>query len=396
MQSSFVFLRLRLVVGASVFFLFLLNTNGWLGVVQAGMPTIRNTPSLRTPTSPYIPSFKPSLAPDIKQLPLRPTYEPLSIHEHEVDPAKTLSLIGSDEDPFLQLAQAAGQPAVPTESAPQKLSMEEIANKINNPVADLWLLWLQNDTFLLEGDATAKTRVFNSLSFRPLISVPIGEFFGRKWLLANRPVIQFNSVPVDDDVGKLFGVNAGEIFSDDDLRSVARKPFGRTTGFGDFVFFSLLAPDGGDEGIIWGVGPTFIFPTASKDVLGQGKYQAGPAALIAYMGKKWNLGLLPQQWWSFAGDDDRKSTSQMDIQYFIQYKLRNFWQIGMAPNIRINWKTDDVTFPIGFGANKLVFFGPLPVRIAFEAQYYVTRPDALGSDWNFRVAIIPAIPNLLK
>ena len=79
MQSSFVLPRLRLVVRTSVFVLFLLNTNGWLGTVQAGMPTIRDTPSLRTPTSPYIPSFSPSLAPDVKQFrqtkPLKPLIE---------------------------------------------------------------------------------------------------------------------------------------------------------------------------------------------------------------------------------------------------------------------------------------------------------------------------------
>jgi len=38
------------------------------------------------------------------------------------------------------------------------------------------------------------------------------------------------------------------------------------------------------SGVIWGAGPTFIFPSATNDALGQGKYQAGPAAVGLYKG----------------------------------------------------------------------------------------------------------------
>jgi hypothetical protein len=49
-------------------------------------------------------------------------------------------------------------------------------------------------------------------------------------------------------------------------------------------------------------GPAFIFPTAANDALGQGKFQADPAAVWLYMGKYWVFGSLVQQRWSFAGD----------------------------------------------------------------------------------------------
>jgi hypothetical protein len=37
---------------------------------------------------------------------------------------------------------------------------------------------------------------------------------------------------------------------------------------------------------LWGIGPTFIFPTASKDELGQEKWQAGPSAVGIWIGKE--------------------------------------------------------------------------------------------------------------
>jgi hypothetical protein len=42
--------------------------------------------------------------------------------------------------------------------------------------------------------------------------------------------------------------------------------------------------------VLWGVGPTFVFPTASDDALGQGKCQVGPAAVGLYLGKQWIFG----------------------------------------------------------------------------------------------------------
>ena len=41
-------------------------------------------------------------------------------------------------------------------------------------------------------------------------------------------------------------------------------------------------------------------PTATEDVLGSGKYTAGPSALGVYMGPKWKLGGLVTHFKDFA------------------------------------------------------------------------------------------------
>jgi hypothetical protein len=273
--------------------------------------------------------------------------------------------------------------------------LEAMAAKFNNPVADVTLLWFQNDTMLLQGDAVDGTKTANVFAFEPLLSVPINK--DKTWLLANRIVIPVLSVPLKQEVGGLIGASRHSIIHDPDLLGALKDPWGRTNGLGDLVFFSLLTPNKGDSGFLWGLGPTFIFDTASEDITGQGKWQAGPAGLAAYLGDPWVLGILAQQWWSFAGDDNRADTNHLNVQYFIQYKLPNMWQVGMTPNITVNWKSrsgQKLSFPIGLGVNKMtILFGKLPVRFGIEGQYFAARPDAASTKWNIRATMIFGLPN---
>ena len=299
----------------------------------------------------------------------------------------------------VQMAQATPGATEVKKEASQKPDLELLSKKAANPLSDLWLLWSQNDTSFLQGDLLPEDKILNSYKFQPIMPVPM---FGGAWNFLIRPIIQVQSVPLDSDASKLFGVNGETIIEDTKLSNIAGDPFGRTTGLGDSVLLTLVGPNRID-GFIWGVGASQIFPTATKDVLGQQKWQAGPAVLLARMGKKpgdFNLGLLPQHWWSYAGDDDRKKTSLTDIQYFINYKANTTALIGMAPNIRINWKADKsknkFTIPIGLGYNDMAFMGKLPFRYGVEMQYSIIRPDNAGTKWNIRVYFIPIVPNLFK
>lgn len=181
----------------------------------------------------------------------------------------------------------------------------------------------------------------------------------------------------------------------------------RTTGWTDTVVFSLAAPDR-DDGFIWGAGPTMLLPTASEDVLGAEKWAAGPAALAVRLGnsfgdpgslESWNIGVLAQQWWDFAGDGDRDDFNQMDIQYFINYKVNATQLIGMTPNIRIDWEqsgSDRFTVPVGLGTIGLFRWGKFPVRYGVEVQYYVNQPDDFGPEWNLKMFLAPIAPNPFK
>ena len=285
-----------------------------------------------------------------------------------------------------------------------------LAQKTNNPIGDAWLLITQNDTTLIggdliDGDYPGDTELLNVTKFQPVLSFP---FRDGAWNFVVRPVIQVTSVPLDDDVGSLIGVSPNDIVADPRLASIAGDPFGRTNGLGDSVLLTLAGPNT-DDGWILAGGISQIFPTATEDVLGQGKWQAGPAALVVRLGNDYggfgiehfNIGALAQQWWSYAGDDDREGTNQMDIQYFINWKATPTTLIGMTPNISINWEADGgfddkVAFPVGLGTIGLFRLGKLPIRWGAEAQYYLTGPDAIKREWNFRFFFAPIIANPFK
>ncbi len=288
-------------------------------------------------------------------------------------------------------------------AAPDDLAV--LAQKANNPLSDVWLLLTQNDTTLYKGDAVRGTKTVNSFKFQPVLPVPI---FGGDYNLITRPIIPLQSLPFDSNLDRLIGVNPSEIEVDPRLAAVAGSPSGRTTGLGDTVVFSLVGPNRLD-GWVWGVGPTFIFPTASDDILGQRKWQAGPAALAIRLGKEygglgidnWNIGVLPQVWWDYAGSGRREHTAQADIQYFLNWKMNATQLVGMTPNIRVNFRADGgfedkVSLPIGLGTIGMLKVGKLPVRWGVEVQYYLTQPDDLTPEWNFKVFLAPIIANPFK
>ena len=277
----------------------------------------------------------------------------------------------------------------------EQLSVQEAAKKSANPVSDVWMLITQNDyTFLEKEDGHHEMQ--NRLSFQPVMPVPIMD---GEWNLVNRIVANHYSAPGDREGGDFFE--------------------GRTNGMGDTVFLSLAAPNR-DDGFIWGVGPTVIAPTGT-DGLTQDKWQVGPAALVARLGKEtgqpmnidsWNVGVLAQQWWDVGGSDSiTESTNQADIQYFLNYRVSNTALIGMTPNIQIDWEKDGAdrfTVPVGLGYIDMFKVGPMPVRWGVELQYYVMKPDAnvgttnpseyipYSPDWNLKFFVAPVTLNPFK
>ena len=91
-----------------------------------------------------------------------------------------------------------------------------------------------------------------------------------------------------------------------------------------------------------------------------------------------------QQWFSVAGNGS-KQTSQINLQYFIQYFLPRRWAIRTSPNMLVNWYTsagNKVTFPIGVDVSKVQKFGWLPVKFAIQGQYMPVSPELFGQRWN--------------
>ncbi|HVH17617.1 MAG TPA: hypothetical protein VNF72_04905 [Myxococcota bacterium] len=260
------------------------------------------------------------------------------------------------------------------------MSAEELNRQLNNPVSSIWSLNFQNNIISMKNSGEdlpnwhhGNSEWFYNLNFQPVLPLKLTE----SWNVISRPVFPFYAErPVLDN----------DEFQDEG-------------GLGDITLFSLFSPAQEQSGILWGVGPSFIFPSATKDALGQEKWQAGPAAVALHLGHEWIFGVLGQHWWSFAGADDRPSTNQSNVQYFLYRLLPDQWQVGMGPVMTVDWNADEgneVTFPIGLGAGKLVKFGKFPVKFTFEVDYAVVNPDDIGQRWTLRLQIIPVLPSLVK
>jgi len=248
-------------------------------------------------------------------------------------------------------------------------SLEEIDRQLNNPLSKTWALTLQDNIGFNEGDLVDGTTYGNVLFFQPLLPVPITK----NLMFSGRPVFSLVTNPdVDFSTG---------------------ESNGHTTGFGDLQLMTLVGPDKAN-GWVWGAGVTFKFPTASDPVLGQGKYQVGPAVMLLNMGRPWVYGFIFQHWSSFAGDDARPGTSFTDFQYIIRYLLPKAWSVGAGPSITYNHEAeadDRLTLPVGLGVTKTVRIGKMPAKLRAEIHYSVIRPDSYGEVWNFRLQFTPVI-----
>ena len=104
--------------------------------------------------------------------------------------------------------------------APHEMSLEEISAKLDNPLSDLWLIWMQNDRMRFNGDLSSESRSVDVKYFEPVISLPITE----KWNLVNRPVV----TRIDAEL------------PDIDLPQLPGAGFGGTRGGGGFVSGGLV------------------------------------------------------------------------------------------------------------------------------------------------------------
>jgi hypothetical protein len=291
-----------------------------------------------------------------------------------------------------------------------KPTTAQMSKLMDNPLGNVAMLFTQFDLTLMNNPANDKTA--NKVNYMGIAQFP--KRLSEKWNLINRIVWNVPSMPLDqgkidstiDRAERQYSSGPGQTV----LPPAGSLPApidlfgGRTTGFGDMYYVGLFAPKepiktkiGGN--FLWGAGFDLGFPTATDDLLGTGKWSAGPAALGVYMGPKWKIGSLLQQYWSYAGDDDRDDLNLMNLQYFVYYSLDDVTSIGASPNIIANWEqnSDNTwTVPIGLGINRTFQFGKVPVRIGIELHYSVIQPDTVaGAEWNTRLFIIPAAPSAL-
>ncbi len=305
---------------------------------------------------------------------------------------------------FAQATAAKTDEASKTSGKPQAKKMtieelQELSRKMDNPLSDLWIIFNQNDTSIWRGTPARGKKVINMTTIQPILPVNLTK----NWNLVNRPIIPIISAPEFDIPGRPgLGANPGLIPSQPRFNPFEnlRLSSDREVALGDIMFWTMLSPVKPTKGVIWGVGPSFMFPTATRNQFGTEKFSIGPSNVIMTFPGKWTIGIFHQHFFSIGGEDDRESVKMSQVQPILFYNLPKLWTVGMAPMWTANWKasSDDVfTIPVGLEVQKTTILGgKLPVRIGAGVHYSVLKPDNYGQRWNFRLYFVPVIPNLLK
>ena len=149
-------------------------------------------------------------------------------------------------------------------------------------------------------------------------------------------------------------------------------PLGSSTAFGDIRFVDIAVIDAGHS-LLFGIGPTFVFPTASDMTTGQGKWQIGPAAAIAFVPRRWLLGVLAQNPISFAGDSTRPAANALFLQPFITYQLGHGWFVRSEPPMVFDWETNKQLLPLDAGVGRVFAIGRQYVNCFVEPAWNVSH-----------------------
>ena len=168
----------------------------------------------------------------------------------------------------------------------------------------------------------------------------------------------------------------------------------RTFGLGDLTHISFFTPENTGD-LVYGLGFMATLPIATDDVLGSGKWSAGPSFRVVYRTGPWSLGVLGGNQWSYAGDGDRGDINQLMLRGAFRREFNNSWYLVSAPVITANWKADSSDtwmVPLGGGLGKVLGSGSSAWALSVQAYANVIKPDA-APDWMIRFAVAAPIPS---
>lgn len=218
-----------------------------------------------------------------------------------------------------------------------------------------------------------------------LISVPFQANYdsnigptedGSKYYVNVQPVVPFS---LDDEWNLISRTILPVVYQDD-----VSAGSGTDKGIGDItqsLFFSPARPT--ESGMVWGLGPVFLIPTASDDALGSEKYGVGPTGVVLKQDGPWTYGALANHIWSVAGDDDRADISSTFLQPFLSYTTKEAWTYSLNTESTYDWKDTEWSVPINATVSKVTRIGDQLVSIGGGLRWWADSapdgPEGLGA-----------------
>jgi len=244
---------------------------------------------------------------------------------------------------------------------------EELAKKLANPIASLISLPIQ-------------------LNYDSDIGV---QDTGDRFLLNVQPVIPFSM----SENWNVISRTILPVIYQDDIYGGGVGGAGSQFGVGDIVqslFFSPKKPTSG--GLVWGVGPVFLVPTATDDLLGAKKWGLGPTAVALKQAGPWTIGGLVNHIESVAGSDGRGDISSTFIQPFFAYTTPTAWTYTLQTESTYNWEAEQWSVPINGIVSKVVKVGPQLLSVGGGLRYWADSPESGAEGLGFRFMVTFLFP----
>lgn len=169
-------------------------------------------------------------------------------------------------------------------------------------------------------------------------------------------------------------------------------PGGSVSGLGDINASFFLSPTKpGPGGLIWGVGPVFLLPTATDEYLGSGKFGLGPTAVALVQEKAWTVGALGNHVWSVAGPSGRQDVSASLLQPFVSYNFGQGRSMSLSVDSTYDWEARQWLVPINLGATQVFKVDDQAMSLQIGGRYYADGP-AGTPEWGLRTTLTLMFP----
>lgn len=236
---------------------------------------------------------------------------------------------------------------------------EELAKKLQNPIASLISVPLQNN-----------------------FDFGIGPDDGFRYTLNVQPVIPISLTPQ----WNLISRTILPIIYQDDIFPGSGDQF----GLGDTTQSLFFSPNK-TEPLIWGAGPVLFIPTGTDALLGAEKWGAGPTIVVLKQSGAWTYGLLANHIWSFAGDDDRADISNTFLQPFLSYTFKHALTLAANTETTYDWENSQWTVPLQMAVSQVLTLGRQPISIGLTGRYWAERPTT-APEWGLRFIVTLLLP----
>ncbi|MDG1582330.1 transporter [Pseudomonas sp. GOM6] len=242
-------------------------------------------------------------------------------------------------------------------------SADELAKQLANPIASLISVPLQYNYDENIGPDDKGSR--HTTNLQPVAPFSLNE----DWNLISRTIL-----PLIDQTDIAPGT-------------------GNQTGTGDVVqslFFSPKEPS--ESGWIWGVGPVFLLPTASDDLLGSDQWGMGPTAVALKQSGAWTYGALVNHIEHVTTDQGHADVSATFLQPFLVYGLPGGITIGLNSESTYDWEGEEAAVPINLQMNKVSKIGKQMIQFGGGVRYWAESTDAGPEGWGARLNFVLLFP----